>query len=552
MSRCKCSKTDIQVPEPGSRYFEDITTKMEERRCDLIGRQKYLRDKITTMERSIPALIAYNMWMAKDMCDDAPYCKVRNIMKRFSTHPDPTEKLLGNLKKTVKELHGETTELHEKIIQADVKLEETDMELESLELANKEMNDTLNNLEKEVGSYTSPSLHSIHSEDLICLSKIRQLAKEELCLKNCIRELELKETLFKEHMDRLLTSREYQNVCDRRKVIGCLQDMDCSGKNICCIPKKCLRHKPTGHRSKKKLGKEEIDVVSESERTQTQSDAIVSTSEHDIKDKQNHVVKQKEPKEKIEKKSSWMPNWWSGNQKAEEVTSLKDEETITLPTPENSELAKSAQLHSSEGELKNVKEINDKPSKSNKTGYTIPSCKPCGHSVCPPPSSMKSGDHRKIKTKTKLCAGKFVLPCDIPCNKLYKGCSQSTVPSTKPLCELIRCLAADHGIRKSCKPFIPPCNLGNLCEICPSMSCKDYPRIGNCRCNCKGKCALGLSDAECNCSDALLDPSDEYQPTASKLHMDPHAQDSNSDDEFCECCSCGCEDSNPSFACQCN
>lgn len=100
-------KRDEQCPP----YFEDITTKMEERRCDLIGRHKHLREKITTMERSIPALMAYNMWMAKK-CDDAPYCKVRQIMKKFSPYPDQTERLLGDLKKTVKDLNGETEELH--------------------------------------------------------------------------------------------------------------------------------------------------------------------------------------------------------------------------------------------------------------------------------------------------------------------------------------------------------------------------------------------------------------------------------------------------------
>lgn len=135
------------------------------------------------------------------------------------------------------------------------------MELESLELQNKEMNDTLNNLEKEVKSYISPSLHSIHSQDLICLSKVRQLAAEELCLKNCIKELENKETLFKEHMDRLLTSKEYQSVCGRRKMISCLQNLDCSGTRIPCVPKKCLWQKPSGQRPKKTLGGADSNVV---------------------------------------------------------------------------------------------------------------------------------------------------------------------------------------------------------------------------------------------------------------------------------------------------
>ena len=151
--------------------------------------------------------------------------------------------------------------IREKIIQADVKLEETEMELESLELINKEMNNKLENLEKEVRCHTSPSLHSIHSEDLLCLTKIRQLAEEELNLKNCIKQLEKKETLFKEHMDRLLTSKEYQSVCTRKKVVSCIPDLNGSGKRICYMPKKCLLHKQ--NESKKKQEKEKAVIVSE-------------------------------------------------------------------------------------------------------------------------------------------------------------------------------------------------------------------------------------------------------------------------------------------------
>lgn len=135
------------------------------------------------------------------------------------------------------------------------------MELESLELMNKEMNDTLKNLEKEVRCHSSASLHSIHSEDLLCLSKIRQLAEEELNLKNRIKQLEQKETLFKEHMDRLLTSKDYQNACTRKKIVGCVQDLDCTGKRICCVPKKCLFHEQS--EPKGKLGKEEAVTVGE-------------------------------------------------------------------------------------------------------------------------------------------------------------------------------------------------------------------------------------------------------------------------------------------------
>lgn len=76
------------------------------------------------------------------------------------------------------------------------------------------------------------------------------------------------------------------------------------------------------------------------------------------------------------------------------------------------------------------------------------------------------------------------------------------------------------------------------------MSCSRS--IGDCRCNCKGKCTRDLSDAPCNCSDDPLGSSEEYQPTGSK-----QLGEEDSEDEFCECCSCSCEDSDESL-CQCN
>lgn len=84
------------------------------------------------------------------------------------------------------------------------------MELESLELANKEMEEKLAELRKEIQKRSTPSLHSIHSEDMICLRKIRQHAEEELKLKNCIRELENKELLFRRQMGKLLSCKKFQ------------------------------------------------------------------------------------------------------------------------------------------------------------------------------------------------------------------------------------------------------------------------------------------------------------------------------------------------------
>ena len=47
-----------------------------------------------------------------------------------------------------------------------------------------------------------------------------------------------------------------------------------------------------------------------------QSDAIISTSEQNI-EKRDQETESELPQEKIEKKSSWMPNWWSSNEKSE-------------------------------------------------------------------------------------------------------------------------------------------------------------------------------------------------------------------------------------------
>lgn len=92
--------------------MEDAVNKIAERKVDLAERQRYLKDKVSTMERSIPALMAFNMWMSGQKCKDAPLCKIREIMNTFSPYPDPTENLLQNLKTTVQDLNQEISELH--------------------------------------------------------------------------------------------------------------------------------------------------------------------------------------------------------------------------------------------------------------------------------------------------------------------------------------------------------------------------------------------------------------------------------------------------------
>lgn len=118
--------------------------------------------------------------------------------------------------------------IQDKIIDADVKLEETGMELESLELANKEMEERLIELRNEVARHSTPSLHSIHSDDLICLRKIRQLAEEELKLKNCIKELENKEITYRRQMSKLLSCKKFER--DNRK----MTEIEKNSKRLWC------------------------------------------------------------------------------------------------------------------------------------------------------------------------------------------------------------------------------------------------------------------------------------------------------------------------------
>ncbi|XP_043683095.1 uncharacterized protein LOC122636185 [Vespula pensylvanica] len=97
-----------------------------------------------------------------------------------------------------------------------------------------------------------------------------------------------------------------------------------------------------------------------------------------------------------------------------------------------------------------------------------------------------------------------------------------------------------------------PCDFDIASNNSYSSSCNKCRLSQNkneCRCNCKGKCAYGLSSVPCRCGAGPSCPLDKgYQPVAeSSLH--DSANNSDSDEEYCECCSCGCEDSDNSTCC---
>lgn len=124
--------------------------------------------------------------------------------------------------------------MQDKIINADVELEEAGMELESLELANKELEHNLTELQREVQRHKTSSLHSIHSEDLICLKKIRQLAEEELKLKTRIKELEDEEDMYRRQVSKLLFCRELQRG-GKRTAAEYTRRVESGGKELQCF-----------------------------------------------------------------------------------------------------------------------------------------------------------------------------------------------------------------------------------------------------------------------------------------------------------------------------
>lgn len=133
------------------------------------------------------------------------------------------------------------------------------MQLDSLESANSELTNRVTDLEHEVERNTVPSLHSIHSEDLVCLSKIRKLGHEEVNLKCCIKELEEREVNFRQQMEQLLTSREFQKDSGGKKMVKRIQELESTEKKMNCA---LQTHKYNMHQLKKKLMQKEKEIVS--------------------------------------------------------------------------------------------------------------------------------------------------------------------------------------------------------------------------------------------------------------------------------------------------
>ena len=137
-------------------------------------------------------------------------------------------------------------------------LEDSGMELESLQLSNEEMENQLKTLEKEANT-KGFSLHSIHSEDVVCLSRIRQLGEEERSMKCCIRQLEEKEMFFKKQMECLLTSKEFQNTMGANQLNKRLKELETSDKKWRCTYQ---TQKYNMHQMKRKIIEKEQELVS--------------------------------------------------------------------------------------------------------------------------------------------------------------------------------------------------------------------------------------------------------------------------------------------------
>ncbi|KAI4479528.1 hypothetical protein M0804_010925 [Polistes exclamans] len=518
------SKSETKMNRQSKSNLEEIAASIEERHCDLTGRHRYLREKITTMERSIPALMAYNMWVSGKSCDDAPFCKIREIMNKLSPDLDPTEKLLRNLKSTIKDLNKETTELHDKIIDADIKLEETEIELESLELENKEMNDRVNEMEKEIRSYRSTSLHSIHSEDLICLTKIHQLAKDELELKNCITVLEEKETLYAEQLDRLLASKEFQNSSGNNKMLKRIQDLESNERRMHCA---LQFYKNNVQRLKKELVRKKSD-------SSIDSTTPLTTSKQIARDKspknENNEGNKKASSKKMKDQLTEIPNEQTAIKKKEKLASVNDKnhelKACICPRKNNYEIGSTIKKSA-----KSLRGAQIFPSNVSKSNY----------------AQFSQQDNERIKNDKCKISSHYILSQYSHGSTAVKNPCSINLPCNLPPCAILKS-----------KCPTAPCNykVTSNNSYISSSSCKKCNLTRNkneCKCNCKGKCAFGLSSVSCRCGvvpSCSLDKG--YQPVAKSLSR-ICISSSDSDDEYCECCSCGCEDSyENNSSCCCN
>lgn len=301
------------------------------------------------------------------------------------------------------------------------------MELESLELANKEMEEILIRLRDEVTRYTTPSLHSIHSDDLICLKKIRQLAEEELKLKNCIKELENKEMTYRRQMNKLLSCKKLQR-----------QKMTETGKN-------------------------------------SRLWSPLKNHEHDA-----YVTKRK--------------------------YILKDKGRKTCCS-----CATSVMLTGYEETLKESFKGHKK--------------------LCPPPSCCIPLENRIIKSRGyKVCCKS--------CQQISTFKSKSPYESTNASCESLYSITSKIDIRSFKRRLTQSsvsCELGKTCNECETPAA--WKQINTCKY--EEKCMRESSTAPC---DYTVPPLGKTRQSATLLYSGSE-EDSDSDDVFCECCTCGCEDS---------
>jgi len=76
-----------------------------------------------------------------------------------------------------------------------------------------------------------------------------------------------------------------------------------------------------------------------------------------------------------------------------------------------------------------------------------------------------------------------------------------------------------------------PCDPNKTCDECTTPAACKQINI----CDCEEK----LRHELCDCNVRSLD--EAYQSVSSEMLHSQSEIDSNSDEEFCECCSCGCE-----------
>lgn len=106
-------------------------------------------------------------------------------------------------------------------------------EINNLCCTNNELLQKISRLENKISKDDSVSLHSVNSEQLECLKKLRKLAENEISMKNQMKELETREAVLRDQMAQLLTNNlQADNAAGNKTICACQKSQNRNNPSV--------------------------------------------------------------------------------------------------------------------------------------------------------------------------------------------------------------------------------------------------------------------------------------------------------------------------------